>query len=385
MRDRLAAAEARIDELTGRLGELHIDDVGRAQALAEDGQARADNAQATADSAFGRLVDAEARAVDALERANNAREVTERLQARVVDVEGRVADSAAHADNSQRLADKALRRAAVAQSRGEDALATARLALDMAREALLPARMAAFDAWLELCPPADGPSLSVILPTRDRPALLPRAVASVMEQLYEDWQLVVVDDGDTDAVERVLAEVEDERIAVVQGGRRGPDAARNAGLDHATGDVVCYLDDDNVMNPAWLRAVAHVFAARPDVDVAYGVSVAEHRTPDALDGEGWWPAFWQLPWSREHLLEQNLTDVGALAHRRELPEARFEEGTATAEDWDLLIRLTADRPALAVPALSHAYSVGGPGHASSAAGHREAIEAVRRRHAGERR
>lgn len=336
LEERLEAVTGDLAAATNKLSYLHHDDIGRAQATAED----------------------------ALAGAANAREWAEQSAERAARAEGQGADGVARAE-----------------ARSADAFARADVALDTAREALLPARVAAFTTWLELAPPAAGPMLSVVLPTRDRPVLLPRAVASVLEQLYDDWELVVVDDGDTDTVARVLTDVEDDRVVIVEGPRRGPDAARNAGLDRATGDVVCYLDDDNVMHPAWLRAVAHVFTARPDVDVAYGVTLAEHRTPDAPDGEGWWPTFWQLPWSREVLLEQNVADMGAVAHRRELPGARFQEGTATAEDWDLLIRLTGDRPALAVPALSHAYSLSGEDHGSRAAKHRDALEKVRQRHA----
>jgi hypothetical protein len=388
------------DEALKRLAEVESGDVDalaratNAQAIAEgaleriagvegqsgDALARAGNAQQIAEDALGRTAAAEGASLDASARADNAQRAADEALARIAAAEGQGENALARADHAQGLADDALQRAAAAAAQAGDADAAARVAFDSAREALLPARMAAFGAWLELCPPIDGPLVSVILPTRDRPALLPRAVASLLEQLYDRWELVVVDDGDTDAVEQALAGVEDERVVVADGPRRGLGAARNAGLDAATGDIVCYLDDDNVMHPLWLLAVAHVFTARTDVDVAYGVTLAEHRTPGTFEPAQWWPAFWQLPWSRQKLLEENLTDAGALAHRRELPEARFDE--AMGEDWDLLIRLTADRPALAVPAISHAYAVGGDDHMSRTASHRAALEEVRRRHAG---
>lgn len=292
-------------------------------------------------------------------------------------------DALLRATNAHGLADDALSRAGRVQALGEDTQALASVGLETAQEALLPARIAAFGAWLELCPRPDGPLISVILPTRDRPALLPRAVASVLEQLYYRWQLIVVDDGEQHDAGAALGDVEGEQVELVQGPRRGLGAARNAGLDSATGDVVCYLDDDNVMHPAWLQAVAHVFAARSDFDVLYGVTLAEHRAPDTPIDDGWWPSFWQLPWSRETLLEQNIADAGALAHRRDLPEARFDETLKTGEDWDLLIRLTADRPALAVPALSHAYTHDGGDRMSRGPAHRDGLDEIRRRYSGE--
>jgi glycosyltransferase involved in cell wall biosynthesis len=192
---------------------------------------------------------------------------------------------------------------------------------------------------------------------------------------------VIVHDGDDDGTKAVLDGFADPRIVRLAGPRRGLGAARNAGLDRAGGDVVCYLDDDNVMHPAWLQAVAHVFGGRDDVDVLYGVSVAQRLVPDAVDGEGWWPTFWQLPWSRETVLEENVTDAGAIAHRRELSGARFDEDLRTGEDWDLLIRLTGERPALAVPAVSHAYAMDAPDPMSRAPHHKSGLDEIRRRHA----
>jgi hypothetical protein len=327
LRDELATANDALAAATNKLAHLDPDDIGRARALAED----------------------------AVAGAANVRGWAEEIAAR----------------------------AARAAGQGEDAAARADLAADSAREALLPTRIAAFTTWLELVLPAPGPMISIVLPTRDRPALLPRAVASAMEQHYDAWELLVVDDGDTDAVPTVLADMEDERIFTIAGPRRGLGAARNAGLEAAGGEIVCYLDDDNVMHPRWLQAVAQVFSTRTDVDVAYGVTLAEHRVPGTLAAAGWWPSFWQLPWSREKLLEQNLTDAGALAHRRGLPEARFDEGLETGEDWDLLLRLTADRPALAVPAVSHAYALDPEDRMSRRPGHGAGLDDIRGRHSRE--
>lgn len=390
--DALARAEALGADAAARadLAVARGDDaVARAEALGGDALARADHASQVAGDAVAQAgslgADALARADhaaavagDAVARADHASQVAGDAVARV---ESLGADALARADHALATAKDALARADGAAERADQAAAVGEYAVQVAREALLPARMAAFAAWLELRPPTEGTLVSVVLATRDRPVLLRRAIESVLEQCYARWQLVVVDDGTDDGTAAVLADIDDDRVVVADGPRRGLGAARNAGLDRADGEVVCYLDDDNVMHPRWLQAVAHVFAARDDVDVLYGVSVAEHRAPDTLEGEGWWPAFWQLPWSRENLLRENLTDAGAMAHRRRLPDARFQE--AMGEDWDLLIRLTADRPALAVPATSHAYAMDGADHMSNDLEHRAALEEVRRRHAGD--
>jgi hypothetical protein len=396
--DALARADhalARANDAVASAESLGADALARTEALGADGLARADHAAAVAGDAVAR---AESLGTDALARADHAAAVAKDA---VASAESLGTDALARADHAAAVAgdavaraeslgtdalaraDHALARANDAMARADSAAAASEYAVQAVREALLPARIAAFAEWLELRPPNADVAVSIVLPTRDRPEWLPRAIASVLAQRYESWQLVVVDDGDTAAVKQVLADVDDDRVVTVEGPRRGLSAARNAGLDAATGDVICYLDDDNVMHPAWLRAVVHVFAARDDVDVLYGVTIAEHRLPDTLADDGWWPGFWQLPWSRETLLQENLTDAGALAHRRELPDARFDEKLSSGEDWDLLIRLASDQPALAVPALAHAYRLEGDDRMSRARGHRAELEDVRRRHAGD--
>jgi glycosyltransferase involved in cell wall biosynthesis len=264
----------------------------------------------------------------------------------------------------------------------EEVRGMAKLALEVAHDVALPAKLLAFMSWLELHPPEPkGPLISIVLATRDRPQPLRRAVASVVDQRYRNWELIVVDDGTVPETRAVVEGAGDERLRLVEGPRKGLSAARNAGLANLAGEIVCYCDDDNVMHPGWLHAVANVFAERADVEIAYGVTIAEHRLPGEEGPEGWWPSFWQLPWSRRTLLEENVTDAGSLAHRSRI-DARFDEDLTTGEDWDLLLRLTEHREALAIPAVSHAYTMRGKTRMSDDAAHRAGLEEIRRRHAG---
>lgn len=255
-------------------------------------------------------------------------------------------------------------------------------AIEVAHDISLPARLLAFMSWLELHPPGDeGPLISVVLATRDRPQLLSRAIDSVVGQRYRRWELIVVDDGTAPETREAVEAANDERLRLVDGPRKGLSSARNAGLATLTGEIVCYCDDDNIMHPGWLHAVAEVFAGHDGVEVAYGVSIAERKPSGDLPPEESWPFFWQLPWSRRTLLEENVTDAGALAHLSRLEDAGFDEGLTTGEDWDLLLRLTTNREALAIPAISHAYTMSGEDRMSDDAEHRAGLERIRRRYA----
>ncbi|HET9185978.1 MAG TPA: glycosyltransferase family A protein, partial [Solirubrobacterales bacterium] len=161
--------------------------------------------------------------------------------------------SARLSELSEAVADLSARQEEVVVARrlAEDGLARADYSLQVANDMSLPTRMLAFMAWLDLHPPqGDGPAISVVLATRDRPQLLRRAIASVIGQRYGNWELLVVDDGSDPGTRAAVEEFEDERMCLLEGPQSGLSAARNRGLDSAGGEIVCYLDDDNVMHPA---------------------------------------------------------------------------------------------------------------------------------------
>ena len=122
----------------------------------------------------------------------------------------------------------------------------------------------------------EGPLVSVTIATRDRPELLRRAIDSVQRQSYQYFELVVMDDSDSEDTQHLLVTIDDNRLRVVRTpARRGAGAAYNLGLETATGDIIAFLDDDNVMHTEWLRSVVWAFSSFPDVDALYGARTNE--------------------------------------------------------------------------------------------------------------
>lgn len=169
-----------------------------------------------------------------------------------------------------------------------------------------------------------GPLVSVVLPTCDRPDHLRRAIASVVAQRYKRWELLVVDDGGQLDSREVVDEAADDRIHWSRIEKRGAGAARNAALETARGSLVAYLDDDNLMEPDWLYSLVWAFEQRPDIDVVYGALVVDDLLRVDGSSSGELPRTQLNPWSREALRQRNLADMGTIAHRNGLPEARFE-------------------------------------------------------------
>lgn len=90
------------------------------------------------------------------------------------------------------------------------------------------------------------PRVSVVIPTYNRADVIPRAVESVLDQTFEDLELLVVDDGSTDDTVAMLESIDDPRLRVItHETNRGANVARNTGIEHAEGEFVAFLDSDD--------------------------------------------------------------------------------------------------------------------------------------------
>ena len=125
---------------------------------------------------------------------------------------------------------------------------------------------------------AERPSISVVVPTRDRPSALEACLATLAEQtLVDQLEVVVVDDGSI-AVEQVAAVVGRHPIArLVHAGGAGPAAARNAGAREARGETLCFTDDDCLADSQWVEQL--VIAVGEGADAVAGRTVND---PGAL-------------------------------------------------------------------------------------------------------
>jgi glycosyltransferase involved in cell wall biosynthesis len=97
------------------------------------------------------------------------------------------------------------------------------------------------------------PRFSVIIPTFNRATILPRALRSVLSQTERDFEVVVVDDGSSDATDAIVAAFDDPRVRYHAQHNAGPSAARNSGAALARGDFLVFLDSDDELLPSALE------------------------------------------------------------------------------------------------------------------------------------
>jgi glycosyltransferase involved in cell wall biosynthesis len=115
--------------------------------------------------------------------------------------------------------------------------------------------------------------ISVILPTYNRALFLTEAFASIAAQWHRNWELIVVDDGSTDETSEVLDRLVPDcpgPVRVVRQPNAGAYAARNTGLDQATGDAVAFFDSDDLWLPHHLERCAQALVTHPEVDWVFG-------------------------------------------------------------------------------------------------------------------
>jgi len=285
--------------------------------------------------------------------------------------ERRVPKWAARADSAlPRLRAELAAQTAAAQASADSARAVAdeaRPELAVLGGRLVPlersADVAAMQAWLPHAEVAEDLLISIVMATRNRLGSLPHAMASVEAQAYTRWELVVINDGSTDGTADFLEGISDPRVRVLSTDGVGPCGARNAGLDVARGDVVTYLDDDNLLDPQWLKAVAWTFLTLPETSVCYGARVFDDEGKALRGTHSGKAALHFLEWDAERLQLENIADMNVLAHRR--CDVRFDEDLAYYGDWDLLLQLTKGERPVELPAVAVYYRTDAPGRLSA--------------------
>jgi glycosyltransferase involved in cell wall biosynthesis len=194
--------------------------------------------------------------------------------------------------------------------------------------------------------PMEAPEVTVILPVRNRARHLRSAIDSVFAQTFAGWELVIADDGSDDPETlALLAGLTDPRVRVLHlEGTGSPAAARNAAMAEARGQILAFLDSDDLWPPGKLAVQLAALRARPDCGWSYGYCdcIDADGAPMATRGGRKW-----LPHDRDMVrrLLRIEAQIGAptVMMRRELAQALggFDVEQKFAEDYDMWIRAAA--------------------------------------------
>jgi len=188
------------------------------------------------------------------------------------------------------------------------------------------------------------PTFSVVCPTFNSADCVGETLNSVLAQTWKPFELIVSDDGSQDGTVRIVKELlssrQDVRWEVVEGGHRGPGAARNAGIKHATGEWIAFIDSDDLWAPQKLERVAESIRRHPDANLF--CHSEEHRRMDGtravLDYQARYDP--SLPLSAQ-LYHANLFSTSAVTCRRSLlcEAGLFDVSLMSCQDYELWVRM----------------------------------------------
>jgi glycosyltransferase involved in cell wall biosynthesis len=113
------------------------------------------------------------------------------------------------------------------------------------------------------------PMVSVILPYYEGLTWLRRSIQSVRKQQGVCWELIIVDDGSKHDPTAIVQSLQDDRLRLIRIEHSGKGAALNEGVANSRADIICFLDQDDIMNPGCLSLQYEAFQRNPAVDVVY--------------------------------------------------------------------------------------------------------------------
>jgi glycosyltransferase involved in cell wall biosynthesis len=188
-----------------------------------------------------------------------------------------------------------------------------------------------------------NPLVSAVIPTRNRPSLVLRAVHSSLDQTFKDLEVIVVIDGSDPATSAALAQINDERLRVIALSQSlGGSDARNAGVEAARGDWIAFLDDDD----EWLPEKTEKQIAKARNSAALFPIVTSQLFLRDATGDKVWPRNPPTDPISEYLLARRswsygeglISTITLLARRDLLLQVPFTSGLRRHQDWDWLLR-----------------------------------------------
>jgi glycosyltransferase involved in cell wall biosynthesis len=181
------------------------------------------------------------------------------------------------------------------------------------------------------------PTITTIIPAYNQGHFLADAINSVLAQTYQDFEIVVVDDGSTDDTAAIAQSFTDPRVRYIYKQNGGLSSARNEGLRHAQGQFISYLDCDDCFLPEKLEILIGEMSNYPDLGLVAGQAVPVDEHGRHIGKTFATP----LPADLRQLLLGNPLHVGSVLVRRNWQEqvGFFDETLRSYEDWDMWLRL----------------------------------------------
>ena len=111
--------------------------------------------------------------------------------------------------------------------------------------------------------------VSIMMPVFNGEKYVESAIQSILDQTYQNWELIVVNDGSTDQTPTILEKLQDQRIIIIHQKNQGEAVARNTALKSMNGEFLSFLDADDLYFPEFLESMTEFLSNLPEIDACY--------------------------------------------------------------------------------------------------------------------
>lgn len=184
-----------------------------------------------------------------------------------------------------------------------------------------------------------NPKVSIVIPTYNRADFLPKAIQSVLNQTYRNWEIIIIDDGSTDNTEGIVKSYKEARIRyILHKSNLGLSAARNTGIKNSRGEYIAFLDSDDEWFPEKISCQMNIFQKKDSkcgviCTAGYRIKgnqiMSKKSVPINLDSFYEKFLFENITWTSNVLVKKECFKKAGL----------FDENLESCEDWDMWIRI----------------------------------------------
>ncbi len=188
-----------------------------------------------------------------------------------------------------------------------------------------------------------NPKISVIIPTYNREKLISKSVKSVLNQSYENIELIVVDDESTDNTEKVLKQIKDKRLKYIKLKKNsGACHARNYGIKKATGDYIAFQDSDDIYRKDKLKLqLENLIKNQSDMDFCK-ISVHEMEKEWSYPTESQEDSIHHGDLLNELCHGNFISTQAILAKKEVFHDISFDEALPRFQDYDLVLQIASN-------------------------------------------
>lgn len=194
---------------------------------------------------------------------------------------------------------------------------------------------------------------SVVIPLYNKERCIRATIQSALAQTFHDYEIIVVNDGSTDASLAVARAFEARGVRIVDQANQGVSVARNTGVLAAAGEYICFLDADDVWHPDYLETIDRLTARYPESDVfvtAYRILLSNKKvriSTRLVPEEGCLPSYWETLSNHYDFVWTSATTIRRCAL---LDAGLFRQGEKVGQDLDMWARVAEQNPRVAYSA-----------------------------------